>query len=159
MVWNELRCTYGRAGSPDSPGWYPVSHTTVAPLYLSTQHDRPTSWPAPSIVTSTSSLRLPVARPFALTSTSKSPYVVLVVILRPSRGVQTVKAGQAARASARAFQKGHRVLRASGEAGCARARRVAEGSTAARRVGSAAGLLQQSQLLAELKDSGGAQQS
>lgn len=41
----------GRDAIPLYAGWTPASQTIVRPRYCRTQHDRPTSWPAPSSVT------------------------------------------------------------------------------------------------------------
>lgn len=48
---------------PEKAGWMPVSSTTVRPLYLTTQHERPTSCPAPSICTSISSTSCALQEP------------------------------------------------------------------------------------------------
>lgn len=48
-----ISSTKGRLGSPWAPGSIPASQTMVLPRCWMTQHDLPTSWPAPSMVTET----------------------------------------------------------------------------------------------------------
>lgn len=43
----------GKLGRPCAPGSTPASQTTVLPRWEITQHERPTSWPAPSIMMET----------------------------------------------------------------------------------------------------------
>lgn len=56
----------GSAAMPLKAGCTPESHTMVRPAYLITQHDRPTSCPAPSMVISIDSSMSPSTLPAAL---------------------------------------------------------------------------------------------
>lgn len=48
----------GSPASPPIPGWTPQSNRTVFPLYSSLTHERPTSLPAPSGISSTCRTRV-----------------------------------------------------------------------------------------------------